>query len=244
MEERLQKVIAESGYTSRRKAEELILQGKVSVNGQIINTLGTKVKKSDTIIIDGVAISKTEKEYYLLNKPRGVVSTSSDDKKRKTVVDIIETDKRVFPVGRLDYDTTGIILLTNDGELTNILTHPNNNVPKTYLAKLDRIINMDDFYEIKKGVSIDGATLKVSHLKLKRVDKNKNTCFVELTICEGRNHIVKKLFNNLGYNVDKLTRTHYGKLSLGTLLSGEYRTLTKKEIHELYSYRRNNDCSN
>lgn len=237
-EERLQKVIAESGYTSRRKAEELIKSRKVSVNGHIVDILGTKVKKSDTIIVDGTLLTKIEKEYYLLNKPRGVVSTSSDEKDRKTVVDIIETDTRIFPIGRLDYDTTGVLLLTNDGELTNILTHPNNHVPKTYLAKLDRIIEMEDFYKIKEGVNIDGVPLKVTHLKLKKTDKKNNTCFIELTITEGRNHIVKKLFNTLGYNVDKLTRTAYAFLSVGTLLSGEYRTLTKREVHELYSYRR------
>lgn len=237
-EERLQKVIAESGYTSRRKAEELIQKRKVTVNGQVVDTLGTKVKKGDEIIVDGTLITKSEKEYYLLNKPRGVVSTSSDEMNRKTVVDIIETNARIFPIGRLDYDTTGVLLLTNDGELTNILTHPNNHVPKTYLAKLDRIIEMEDFYKIKDGVNIEGIPLKVTHLKLKKTDKKNNTCFVELTISEGRNHIVKKLFNTLGYNVDKLTRTAYATLSVGTLLSGEYRTLTKKEVHDLYSYRR------
>ena len=238
MEERLQKVIAESGYTSRRKAEELILKGKVSVNGEIVRVLGTKVKKSDEIIIDGTMITRDEKVYFLLNKPRGVISTSEDDKDRKTVVDIIETNKRIFPIGRLDYDTTGLLLLTNDGELTNILTHPSRGVPKTYLAKLDRIIDMEDFYKIKDGVSIEGSIVHVKHLKLKKTDKKKNTCFIELTITEGRNHIVKKLFKALGYNVDKLTRTHYANLGLGTLLSGEYRTLSKKEVHELYAYRR------
>lgn len=237
MEERLQKVIASSGYASRRKAEELILSGHVLVNGSIVKTLGTKVNSSDEIIIDGKMISKDEKVYFLLNKPRGVVSTSSDDKSRKTVVDIIETDKRVFPIGRLDYDTTGLILLTNDGELTNILTHPSHEVPKTYLAKLDRMIEMSDFYKLKEGISIDGRVVHIKHLKLKKNDKVKNTCYIELTITEGRNHIVKNMFKSLGYNVDKLTRTHYANLSLGTLLSGEYRTLTKKEIHELYMYR-------
>ena len=238
MEERLQKVIAESGYTSRRKAEELILKGKVSVNGEIVKTLGTKVKKSDEIIVEGTMISRDEKVYFLLNKPRGVVSTSSDDKDRKTVVDIIETNKRVFPIGRLDYDTTGLLLLTNDGELTNILTHPSSGVPKTYLAKLDRMIDMEDFYKIKEGVSVEGSIVRVKHLKFKKSDKAKDTCYIELTIIEGRNHIVKKLFKTLGYNVDKLTRTYYANLGLGTLLSGEYRTLTKKEVHELYTYRR------
>lgn len=239
MEERLQKLIAESGYVSRRKAEELITKGKVKVNGKVVRELGTKAKKSDEIEVEGNVISiDNEKVYFLLNKPREIVSTSSDDKGRKTVVDIIETDKRVFPIGRLDYDTTGLILLTNDGELTNILTHPNSRVPKTYLAKLDRTLEMEDYFAIKEGVKVDGRVLKVTHIKIKKKDKKNGTCFVELTIHEGRNHIVRRLFESLGYDVVKLTRTYYGGLGLGTLLSGEYRTLTKREVAELYRYKR------
>ena len=238
MESRLQKVISESGYASRRKAEELIVKGCVSVNGKIIRELGTKVDSKAEIIVEGNVLRREEKEYYLLNKPRETVSTSSDDKGRKTVVDIIETDKRVFPVGRLDYDTTGLIILTNDGELTNILTHPNSRVPKTYLAKLDREIEMEDFFKIKEGVSIDGRKVRVSHIKMKKKDKKRGNCFVELTIHEGRNHIVRRLFESLHYDVVKLTRTGYANLSLGTLLSGEYRTLTRKEVSDLYKYKR------
>ncbi len=239
MEERLQKIIAESGYTSRRKAEELIIKGKVSVNGKIVRELGTKAKSTDEILIEGKPISiSNEKVYFLLNKPRETISTVKDDKGRKTVIDIIETDKRIFPIGRLDYDTTGLLLLTNDGELTNILTHPNSMVPKTYLAKLDRILEMEDYFAIKEGVKIEGRTVKVSHIKIKKKDKKKDSCYVELTIHEGRNHIVRKLFEHLRYDVVKLTRTYYGTLGLGTLLSGEYRTLSKKEVVELYRYKR------
>ncbi len=238
MEERLQKVIAKSGYTSRRKAEELIEKGKVKVNGQVVTELGTKVTPKDEITVEGNLIENEELVYFLLNKPRETVSTSSDDLNRKTVVDIIETDKRIFPIGRLDYDTTGLLLLTNDGNLTNILTHPKSNVPKTYLAKLDRIIDMKDFFAIKNGIEIDGRRVNVSHLKIKKKDLKKNTCFVEITISEGRNHIIRRIFETLRYDVVKLTRTHYGFLDLGTLLSGEYRTLTKREIQELYKYGR------
>lgn len=238
MEERLQKVIAESGYASRRKAEKLIIDGLVSVNGHIIRELGTKVKPTDKITVDGTSLTREIKEYYLLNKPREVVSTANDEHGRKTVVDIIETDKRIFPVGRLDYDTTGLILLTNDGELTNILTHPNSRVPKTYLAKLDKELSMEDYFKIKEGVKIENRTVKVSHIKIKKKDKKTGTCFVEITIHEGRNHIIRRLFEHLGYDVVKLTRTHYAFLDLGTLLSGEYRTLTKHEVSELYKYKR------
>ncbi len=238
MEERLQKVIAEAGIASRRKAENLILEGKVKVNGEVVKVLGTKVKESDEVAVDGKVITREDKEYYLLNKPRETVSTVSDEKGRKTIVELIETSGRVFPVGRLDYDTTGLILLTNDGELTNILTHPNSGVPKTYLAKLDRILEMEDYFKIKDGVSIDGRIVNVSHIKIKKKDKKSGTCFVEITIHEGRNHIIRRLFESLHYDVVKLTRTHYGFLNLGTLNSGEYRTLTRKEVSELYRYKR------
>ncbi len=238
MEERLQKIIAQSGYTSRRKAEELITKGKVSVNGKVTRVLGTKVRPIDEITVDGHIIKREQKEYYLLNKPRETISSVSDNHGRKTIVDLIETDARIFPVGRLDYDTTGLILLTNDGELTNILTHPNSRVPKTYLAKLNHVIAMEDFFAIKNGVKIDGRPVAVNHLKIKKKDEKKDTCFVEITITEGRNHIIKRIFESLGYDVTKLTRTHYANLDLGTLLSGEYRTLTKREIVELYKYER------
>ena len=134
--ERLQKVIASSGVTSRRKAEELITAGKVKVNGEVVTELGTKVTDKDRIEVDNVLISKEVKEYYLLNKPRGVVTTTSDDKGRKTVVDLIPTNARIYPVGRLDYDTTGVLLLTNDGDFANILMHPASEVEKVYMAKL------------------------------------------------------------------------------------------------------------
>jgi len=144
--ERLQKVIANSGYTSRRKAEELILSGHVEVNGEIINTLGFKVSGSDIISIDGNIINKDiKKEYYLLNKPREVICSVTDDKCRKTVVDLVKTEARIYPVGRLDYDTTGLIILTNDGELANILMHPKNEINKTYVAKINGILNEEDF---------------------------------------------------------------------------------------------------
>ena len=237
MEERLQKRIAESGYTSRRNAEKLIQEGKVLVNGEVVTKLGTKVTEKDEIIVDGEFLENQKFEYYLLNKPRGIISSSSDEKGRKTVSDLIESECRVYPIGRLDYDTTGLILLTNDGELTNILTHPKSKVPKVYLAKLNKILTMEDYHKIKAGITIEGRKVYIKNLKIKKTDKTKNISYVELTIIEGRNHIVKKLFEKCGYDVTKLTRTHYAFLDLGTLLSGEYRTLTKREIAELYKYK-------
>ena len=234
--ERLQKVIANSGFISRRKAEELIKEGKVKVNGKVIKELGTKVSYDDSIIIDGVLLKKEEnKEYYLLNKPRGVISSVSDDKNRKTVVDLIETETRIYPIGRLDYDTTGLILLTNDGKLTNILSHPNNNVEKTYIAKIEGILSKENIDALKKGIIIDGRKCKPVRFKVRKKDLEKNTSMVEITIVEGRNHIVKKLFHELKHEVIKLKRESYAFLTLDNLKSGEYRILSIKEVKKLYS---------
>ncbi len=234
--ERLQKVIANSGFTSRRKAEELIKEGKVKVNGNVIKELGTKVSYDDSIIIDGVLLKKEEnKEYYLLNKPRGVISSVSDDKNRKTVVDLIETETRIYPIGRLDYDTTGLILLTNDGELTNILSHPNNNIEKTYIAKIEGILSKENIDALKKGIIIDGRKCKPVRFKVRKKDLEKNISMVEITIVEGRNHIVKKLFHELKHEVIKLKRESYAFLTLDNLKSGEYRMLSIKEVKRLYS---------
>ena len=234
--ERLQKVIANSGYTSRRKAEELILSGHVEVNGEIINTLGFKVSGSDIISIDGNIINKDiKKEYYLLNKPREVICSVTDDKGRKTVVDLVKTEARIYPVGRLDYDTTGLIILTNDGELANILMHPKNEINKTYVAKINGILNEEDFQKIRKGILIDDRKLIVDHLKVKKIDKIKNTSLVEVTIHEGRNRIVRRLFEKLRYDVMKLHRSKLAFLTDDNLKSGEYRELSLKEVKTLYS---------
>ena len=234
--ERLQKVIAESGYTSRRKAEELIKEKRVSVNGKIITELGTKVNYEDVILIDGITLNKQEKkEYYLLNKPRGVISSVTDDKNRKTVVDLIETDTRIYPIGRLDYDTTGLILLTNDGELTNILSHPKHEVEKTYIAKIEGILSTEEINRLKKGIEIEGRKCIPVRFKIRKKDKEKNNSMVEITIIEGRNHIVKNLFTALKHDVIKLKRESYAFLNLGNLKSGEYRELSIKEVKKLYS---------
>ena len=234
--ERLQKVIASSGFTSRRKAEELIKNGKVSVNGEIVTELGTKVSFEDSIVVDGTLLKKeTNKEYYLLNKPRGIISSVSDDKDRKTVVDLINTDTRIYPVGRLDYDTTGLIILTNDGELTNILSHPSNNIEKTYIAKIEGILDVDDINKLKRGIVIEGKKCKPVRFKIRKKDKEKNNSLIEITIVEGRNHIVKKLFHELKHEVIKLKRETYAFLTLGDLKSGEYRQLSVKEVKKLYS---------
>ena len=237
--ERLQKLIASSGVASRRKAEELILEGRVCVNGQVVRELGTKVSGNDVVTVDGKQIGKEEKEYYLLNKPRGVISASRDDKNRKTVVDLISTTSRIYPVGRLDYDTTGIILLTNDGEFANFMMHPKNYIDKVYVAKIRGILTGKDIHALEKGVLVDGVMSAPAKVKLRKKDYHSNTSIVSLTIHEGRNHQVKKMFESVGYEVLKLKRERIGFLDLGSLQSGEYRKLNPKEIKKLYDEMRN-----
>ncbi len=234
--ERLQKVIAQSGYCSRRKAEELIANGKVKVNGKIITELGTKVDYNDSVVVNGKPLNnKEEKVYYILNKPRGVITTVKDEKDRKTVLDLIPSDKRVYPVGRLDYDTTGILLLTNDGELTNLLIHPRNHVEKTYIAKVEGLVMKQDIEKLCGGVVIDGKKTSKAKARIKKMDKKTNHTLVELVIYEGRNHQVKKMFEAIGYNVLKLKREKFSFLSANGLKSGEYRQLSIKEVKKLYS---------
>ena len=238
--ERLQKIIAQYGYTSRRKAEDLIRKKKVMVNGKIITELGTKVDSNDVISIDGIIINKDIKhEYYILNKPRSVVSTVEDNLGRITVVDLINTDARIYPIGRLDYDTTGLILLTNDGDFANTLMHPKFEIEKTYIAKINKILDKDEIHKIKNGIEIDNRKVEVKKFKIKNINKEKNTMIIELTIIEGRNHIVKRLFNELNIEVLKLSRIGYGFLDIKDLKSGEYRTLTIKEIKKMYSLAKN-----
>ena len=220
--ERLQKVIAAYGYTSRRKAEDLIKKQKVMVNGKIVTELGSKVSEHDVISIDGVIINKDVKhEYYMLNKPRSVISSVTDESGRITVVDLVDTEARIYPIGRLDYDTTGLILLTNDGDFANAMMHPRMEIEKTYIAKLDKVLSKEEILAIKKGITVDKRIVEVRRFKVKKRDLDKNTDIVEITIVEGRNHIIKKLFKELGVNVLKLSRIAYGFLDVKNLKSGE-----------------------
>lgn len=234
--ERLQKVIANSGYTSRRKAEELITAGKVKVNGEVVTELGTKVSGMDQIEVEGTFLKQNEKKvYYLLNKPRGVISSAQDELGRTTVVSLIDTEERIYPIGRLDYDTTGLLLLTNDGELANFLMHPKNCVEKTYIAKIEGALTPSEFYSLKKGLMIEGKKLIPTHVKVRKTEKDNKSQIIEISIIEGRNHIVKKVFESLHHPVEKLKRERYAFLDLGNLKSGEYRELSLKEVKKLFS---------
>lgn len=232
--ERLQKVIAGSGIASRRKAEELILAKKVKVNGEVVFELGVKVSEKDIIEVDGAKLNREEKVYYLLNKPRGVITSTSDDKGRVTVTSLIDDDKRIYPVGRLDYDTTGALILTNDGEFANMMMHPSNNIDKVYVAKIKGILLPNEIMQLKNGVVIDGFKTSKAKVKVKKIDKSNNTSIVELTIHEGKNHQVKKMFESVGKEVVKLKREKIAFLDLKGLTSGQYRKLSHKEVSQLY----------
>lgn len=233
--ERLQKYLSACGVASRRKSEELILQGKVKVNGKIVTDLGFKVSDNDEVLYNDVKISKDEKIYYLLYKPEKTICSVHDEKGRITVVDLIENKDKIFPVGRLDYDTSGLLLLTNDGELTNKLTHPKGTVEKTYYAKIDGIITKDEITQLEKGIVLDGVKTKKAKAVIKKIDKNNNKSYVELTITEGRNHQVKNMFMYFNHKVLKLKRIRYAFLDLENLSIGEYRRLTIKEVKQLYN---------
>ncbi|MDG5787653.1 pseudouridine synthase [Evansella sp. AB-P1] len=232
--ERLQKVIAQSGITSRRKAEQLIVDGKVLVNGKKITELGTKVDPNhDKIIVEGVPLEKEEPVYYLLYKPTGVISSVNDEHNRKVVTDFIETDKRIFPVGRLDYDTSGLILLTNDGDFANLLMHPKHKVVKTYIAKVEGIPLRESLKKLERGVMLEDGKTAPAQVKVKRSDKKKGTSIVEISIHEGRNRQVRRMFDAIGHPVVKLKREQYGFLHLKGLNAGEYRELKPHEIKQL-----------
>ena len=234
--ERIQKIIANSGICSRRKAEGLILAGKVKVNGEVITELGYKANYTDDIKVNDKPINKEEKVVYLLNKPKNVISSASDDKGRTTVVDLIESKYRLYPLGRLDYDSSGLILLSNDGELMQKLIHPKYEVEKVYEVTIDGIINKEAIEKLENGVRIENYTSANAKVKLIRTNTNKYTSFLEVTIHEGKNREIRKMFKAVGFNVIKLHRIKEANIELGNLKSGEYRLLKPFEIKKLKAY--------
>lgn len=236
MEERLQKVMAELGVASRRKCEELILQGKVTVNGQIITELGTKVdKQSAVILVEGIKVTnEIHKFYLLLNKPVGYITSAKDQFDRPTVLDLIsEFNERLYPVGRLDYDTEGLLILTNDGDLTFKITHPSHNVTKTYTAFVQGKVQNEAIEIFDKGVVIDD--YKTAPAKLEILEYVNKGTLVNITIHEGKNRQVRKMCDAIGHPVISLKRISIGSLNLGDLNTGQWRHLTKEEIEYLYS---------
>lgn len=235
--ERLQKVIARSGICSRRKAEQLILEGKVKVNHEIIKELGKKVSQKDIIEVDGIKIENEEKVYFIINKPAGCLSAVSDDLNRRVVVDYFRDKgikERIFPVGRLDYDTTGALILTNDGELANLLMHPKNEIAKVYLVRCHGIVNNSDIMKLKTGIKLENYTTAKAKAEIVSVDKVNNSSLVRLTIHEGKYHQVKLMFEAIGHPVKKLRREKFAFLDVQGLKPGEFRRLKIHEVKQLY----------
>lgn len=232
---RINKYIASSGICSRRSAEELVLNGKVKINGKTVTVLSTDVNEfNDTVCIDGKKITPVTKFVYIMfYKPKGCICSLSDEKGRKTVFDYLDDfeNKRIFPIGRLDYDTEGLLLLTNDGNFSNRLTQPINEIPKTYIAKIEGTVEENDLAKLRNGVTVDG--IKLKRCKIKVLEKDDKYTRLEITIYEGKNREIHKMFETIGKTVCFLKRTKIGEIKLGGLSRGKYRYLTAKEIGHL-----------
>ncbi|MFC6171513.1 pseudouridine synthase [Loigolactobacillus jiayinensis] len=232
--ERLQKVIAAAGIASRRKAEQLISTGHVQVNGQVAKAMGIQVEPHDHIEVDGVPLTTEKKRYFLLYKPRRVISSVHDEKGRKTVVDLFpEVNERIYPIGRLDYNTSGLIILTNDGELANLLTHPRYRIEKQYTAKVEGIPKVEALKKLRTGVKLAAKTTAPAKVKLLSSDRTKNTALINLTIHEGMNHEVRDMLTAVGYPVSKLSRERYAFLTTDGMTAGDSRPLQPQEVASL-----------
>ncbi len=234
MKERLQKIISRAGIASRRKAEELIIEGRVAVNNAIVLELGTKADiKKDKITIDGEAISSPEnKIYVLLNKPAGYICSRLDPEDRPTVIDLLkDIDERIFPVGRLDYDTEGLLVLTNDGDFSQALQHPSSNIARTYLVKVKEVPSTENIIKLTNGIYVDN--VKTNKCKIKVVNKLPKNTWLEVILWEGRNRQIKKMFETIGHRTLRIIRTEFGPITLKNLPQGSHRFLNKKEINEV-----------
>ncbi|HPZ43009.1 MAG TPA: pseudouridine synthase [Bacillota bacterium] len=239
--ERLQKVMARAGIASRRRCEEMIASGIVKVNGKVVTELGTKVDPyRDKIVVDGTPlIPSPRKIYILMYKPRGYITTLSDEKGRKKVTDLLrDVPERVYPVGRLDYDSEGLLLLTNDGDLTYALTHPRHQVPKTYLARVKGVPEPAKLEQMAKGLVLeDGPTAPA---RVRMLESREGNALLEITIHEGRNRQVRRMCDHIGHPVLRLKRTRFGNLTIGNMRPGQYRHLTREEVKRLKAGLKNN----
>jgi 23S rRNA pseudouridine2605 synthase len=228
---RLNKFISDCGIASRRKAEELILQARIEVNGKLVTTLAFSVDpEKDVVTVDGEKIKLKNHVYFLLNKPSGVIASTSDEKKRRTVIELIKTKEKIFPVGRLDYNTTGVLLLTNDGDFANFVLHPSNHIPREYEVKIDKPLSEEDEKKLLKGVFLEGGRGKFESLKF----TSKSRKFVTVVSHEGRNHFVKNMFQTINYTVEKLHRSKFDGFNVNDLVPGSYVKLSEEEIKHVY----------
>ena len=232
---RINKYIAQAGIASRRKADQLIMSGNVKVNGAVMKEPGYDVAEGDKVEVNGRLLeNRTKLEYVLINKPTGMVTTVSDDKDRLTVMEVVkDIDARLFPVGRLDYNTSGALLMTNDGEMAYKLTHPRHEVYKTYRARVAGVLSNEKVARLRKGVDIGGFV--TSRAKVNVIKGNQHSTIVEISIHEGKNRQVRKMFAAVGNPVQELERTAIGEIRLGHLKPGHYRKLTREEIQYLRS---------
>lgn len=232
--QRLQKVIAQAGIASRRKAEELIMQGQVQVNGQVICQLGTQVNDQDEIKVKGKIIQKEEKVYFLLNKPKKVITSLQDEKKRKTVLSCFPgITKRIFPVGRLDYETSGLLLLTNDGDFAHAMMHPSHHIEKTYEVMIDGYLEDVMLKKLSQGIPLEDGMTWPAKVSLLERSRKTNKTRIELCIQEGRNRQVRRMIEYFNFEVTKLKRIAYSFLTIGKLRQGEYRRLKTFEVKKL-----------
>jgi pseudouridine synthase len=232
--ERIQKILARAGIASRREAERMVIEGRVTVNGKVVDELGFKADSSkDHIKVDGKRLVRFEpKIALLLNKPRGYVSTVKDPKGRPTVMDLLKNIKwRVYPVGRLDFDAEGLLLLTNDGDFTYLLSHPKFSIPRTYLVKVKGVPEEERLTRLKRGVMLEDGKAKAVSVQLLR-QREKNS-WIQVVVTEGRNRLVKRMFSAIGYPVLKLKRVGFGPIRLGDLRIGQFRYLTPEEIEKI-----------
>jgi 23S rRNA pseudouridine2605 synthase len=235
---RLQAYMANCGIASRRKCEEIITSGRVKVNGIVVDKLGSKVSSKDVVTVDGRIIEKEEHVYYVLNKPRGYVTTLDDEFGRKKVIDLFAKEDlayRIFPIGRLDYDTQGVLLFTNDGELANKLTSPHSNVEKEYLARVEGKAGKEELAKLVRGVVINGYKTKPAEVEVIEYKKDTNTSLLRLIITEGKYHQVKNMCEAVGLPVKRLTRLRFATISTEGIPKGAYRRLKIHEVKQLYN---------
>ena len=226
---RLNKYLSECGVASRRKAEEYIKEGRISVNREIVIDLAFQVDPAnDDVRFDGEKVKGENKVYYILNKPKGVITTTKDDQKRKTVIDLIPSKRSIFPVGRLDFNTTGVLILTNDGDFTNYLTHPSNKFPREYVATLNRPLDKKDREQLGKNIVLDGRNSKFTEIN--HPNKHNNYKIVRVVTVEGRNQFVKRMFKSLGYTVTQLDRTNFAGVTYERIPQGKFMQVELEEL--------------